>query len=121
MITWKFENSEIKFVSAPHNLDRDISKMAYANHIDPSTKIILLDGINGQPNPAVPADSNGDTSCPTVEALSVDSKKTKPRKASAELRDVSGDLAGNDNPVLGVLPTGDTVADSSASDWFSNE
>lgn len=121
MIKWKFENSGVQFVSAPENLDRDVLKMAHANHLDPNTKIIILNGIHGQPTPSDVADSNVDTSCPTVETLSLGTKKTKARKTSAELRDLSGDLDRNDDSVLGVLPTSDSLVDRSASDWFDNQ
>lgn len=93
MITWKFENSPIAFKSTEVNLDRDISKMAHANNIDPTTKIIIIDGTI--PNPAVAiSDSSVSNSCPTAQStLPKRAKKSTASEPEAvQLPSVSGDL-----------------------------
>jgi hypothetical protein len=121
MIKWKFEGTEMYFVSAPQNLDRDISKMAYANSIDPTTKITIINGDVPNPTNSDAVDSNGDPAGSEVPTVSVDAKKTKSRKATDELLDLPGDLADLDHSLNGHQPSTDLDPDSSTSDWFDDQ
>jgi hypothetical protein len=95
MITWKFEELPVTFKSKQANLIRDISKMAHANHIDPSSKITIID-INGDTNKHLPTDdlgSNGDTSSVLQPTVPVGTKKVKAGKSEADvLPTVPGDV-----------------------------
>ena len=108
MITWKFKDGTITFKSKEENLNRDISKMAYANKIDPSTKIII---INGEPTKPIPANAfrlDGDPSSLSQPTVPVGTKKAKAtKKETNELHTVSIDLddADLDSDPLVVLDT----------------
>ena len=105
MITWKFEELPVTFKSKQANLIRDISKMAYANHIDPSSKITIID-INGDTNNIILADapgSHGNTATTAQSTLSVDSEEDTPSEPEAdELSTVLFDL-GDADPDLDLL------------------
>jgi hypothetical protein len=118
MIKWKFEGKEMFFVSAPQNLDRDISKMAYANSIDPNTKITIINGDVPHTTNSDAVNSNVDTASSEVPTIPVDTKKTKSRKATDELLDLPGDLAESGYSLNGHQSPSDLDSDSSSSDWF---
>ena len=108
MITWKFKDGGITFKSKEENLNRDISKMSYANNIDPSTKIII---INGEPTKPIPTNAtrlDGDTSSVQQPTVPVGTKKAKAtKKETNELHTVFSDLddADLDPDPLVVLDT----------------
>lgn len=122
MITWKFENSPITFKSTEANLNRDISKMAYANQIDPSTKITIIDGTPNNPLPANAPGGDGDTSTIPQPTVSVGAKKTKTSKHKTdELPAVSGNVD-DATPSSDILdPSGDDGNSCWSGDWFDNQ
>jgi hypothetical protein len=86
MITWKFEELPVTFKSKQANLIRDISKMAHANHIDPSSKITIID-LYGEPNHTTFADafgSHGNTATTAQSTLSVDTEEDTPSEQEAD-------------------------------------
>jgi len=103
MITWTFEGLNTFFKSRPENLDRDISKMAYANNIDPETKTIIIDGDTNKPLLTDDLSSDGDTSPATQSALPVDAEElTCPEPEADELPSVFSNLD-NADPDLDLL------------------
>jgi len=103
MITWTFEGLETFFKSRPENLDRDISKMAYANSIDLETKTIIIDGDTNKPLLTDDLSSDGNASPVTQSAISVDTEElTCPEPEADELPTVFSDLDDAD-PDLDLL------------------
>lgn len=122
MITWKFENCPIAFKSTEANLDRDIPKMAHANHIDPTTKIIIIDGTPNNPLPADVSGGNGNTSSASQSAVSKRSKKTATNKSeTVQLPTVSSDLDDVNSESNYVEPTGDDSNTCWSGDWFDSQ
>ena len=122
MITWKFENGTIAFKSQPENLNRDILKMAHANHIDPTTKITIIDGTPNNPLPAYVSGGDGYTSTTAQPAVSKRAKKTTtPESEAVQLPTVSGDVD-DVNPESDVVePTGDDSNTCWSGDWFDQQ
>jgi hypothetical protein len=103
MITWTFEGLETFFKSRPENLSRDISKMAYANNLDPETKTIIIDGDTNHTFSTNDLGSNGDSSSATQSALPVDAEElTCPEPETNELPSVFSDMDDAD-PNLDLL------------------
>lgn len=122
MITWKFENGTITFRSSPENLNRDIIKMAHANHIDPTTKITIIDGTTNNTLPANASGGDGNPSVGSEPTVPVGAKKTKTKKHKTdELPTVSGDVDNADiEPDL--LDLLDSFGDpEQPGDWFDNQ
>jgi hypothetical protein len=121
MITWKFENSPITFKSTEVNLNRDISKMAHANKLDPSTKIIIIDGTISNPAVAI-SDSSVSNSCPTAQSTLPKRTKTPtvPEPEAVQLPTVSGDVD-DVNPESDLLGSSDNAEHSDSSvDWSNS-
>jgi len=103
MITWTFEGLDTFFKSRPENLERDISKMAYANKLDPKTKTIIIDGDTNNTFLTDDLSSNGNTGTATQSALPVDAEElTCPEPEADELPSVFSDLD-NADPDLDLL------------------
>ena len=122
MITWTFEGSNTFYKSKPENHDRDISKMALANKIDPETKIEIIDGDTNHSLPTDAVSSNGDTSTTTQSAISVDTEdNTSAEQEAVQLPPVFSDVdnAHIDPELLDLLDTfSDTIEPG---DWFDNQ
>jgi hypothetical protein len=116
-ILWKFEGKEVSYYSTPNKLERDIVRMALANNLEVDHKIKIL--YDGRINTTMPSNSNGDTSCPTVDTLYLGLDKIKPGKKAIQLRDVSGDVDQLDGSSSIHESSVDMDCDSSASDSVS--
>jgi hypothetical protein len=93
MITWKFNELDITFKSTEANLTRDISKMAWANNIEPDAKITIIDGNTNHNNPTNALSSNGDTSTIPQPTVPVGTKKVKAGKTETNVvQPVPGDV-----------------------------
>ena len=122
MITWKFENGTIAFKSQPENLNRDISKMAHANHIDPTTKITIIDGNTNNTLPADVSGGDGYTSITSQPTVSKRAKKTTtPEQEAVQLPTVSGDVDNVDPKSDVVEPTDSDSNSCWAGDWFDGQ
>jgi len=116
-ILWKFEGKEVSYYSKPDKLERDIVRMALANNLEVDHKIKIL--YDGRINTTMPADSNGNTTCPTVDTLYLGLDKIKPGKKTVQLCNVPGDVDKSDSVSdIHVTPT-DLDSDSSTSDSIS--
>jgi len=122
MITWKFKELPITFKSTEANLSRDISKMAHANHIDPSSLITIIDGDTSHLILADAFGSHGSTSSTAQSTLSVDSEDNTPAESETdELRPMFSDVdnAHIDPELLDLLDThSDTIEPG---DWFDGQ
>jgi hypothetical protein len=93
MIKWKFKDLEVYFESKTENLQRDISKMAYANGVKQTAKITIIDGPTTQFISTDTDSINGDTSTIPQPTVSVDAESTKvTEQKTDELPDLSGDV-----------------------------
>jgi hypothetical protein len=124
MIHWKFNELPITFKSTEANLIRDISKMAHANHIDPSSEITIFN-IDGDTNKHLPTDdlgSNGDTSTVLQPTVPVGTKKVKAGKSETDvLPTVPGDVD-NVNIEPELLDILDSFGDTGESgNWLDSE
>ena len=112
MITWKFNDLAITFRSTEANLTRDISKMAWANHIEPDAKITILDGNTNNTLPADAPGGDGDpgtVSQPTVPVGAKKAKTTKPKADELPTVPVHMDNADIEPDLLDLLDSfGDT-------------
>lgn len=102
-IIWSYEGKNVTFQSTPENFERDVIRMAKSNHveIDHPIKIHQDDRLTT----AVPVDSNGNTTCPTISTLPLGSKKTKIGKTTTQLLDLSGNVDRVDSTSDSVSPT----------------
>ena len=89
-IKWQFEGLNVFFVSTEKNLALDIMEQARKNGLSLEHKIITI--YDDRIITAIPSPSNGISPADEFTAVSMGVKKTKTRKASVELSDVSGDL-----------------------------
>jgi hypothetical protein len=118
-IIWSFEGQNVTFQSTPENFDRDIVRMAKSVHLEVNHPIqIHYDDRNISTDVA---DSNVDTTCPTVATLSISTKKSKVDKKTVQLCDLPGNLGGSDNNDELLSSSNNSVADDSTSDWFDNQ
>jgi hypothetical protein len=101
MITWKFEELDVYFQSKAENLQRDISKMAYANGVKQTAKITIIDGPANQFISTDSTSSDGDASTNTQSTVPVGTKKTRTRKQET---DGLSDLHGNVEPIATTDP-----------------
>lgn len=93
MITWKFDELDIYFQSKTENLQRDVSKMAYANGVSQTAKITIIDGAINQFISTDSSSSDGDASTSTQSAVPVGTKKGKARKQETDgLSNLHGDV-----------------------------
>ncbi len=78
---------------------------------------------NGNDNSTNADATDSVSTAPSSEfsAVSQDTPVAKTRKTSTKLRDLHGDLGGTSADDTPVPPTDNSVADSSASDWFSDQ
>jgi hypothetical protein len=122
MITWKFKELPITFKSTEANLSRDISKMAHANHIDPSSEITIIDGDPNKPLLADDLSSDVDTSTTAQPTVPVVAKKTKTTKHKTNVvPTVSGDVDDADIK-SDSLDTHDSSGDTiQPGDWFDEQ
>ena len=122
MITWKFNDLGITFRSTEANLARDISKMAWANNIEPDAKITILDGTTNNNLSADGSGSNG-YSCPTAQSTLPKRTKTPtvPEPEAVQLPTVSGDVDDADIK-SDSLDTHDSSGDTlKPGDWFDEQ
>jgi hypothetical protein len=122
MITWKFNDLAITFRSTEANLARDISKMAWANNIEPDAKITILDGTT---NNNLSADGSGSDgySCPTAQSTLPKRTKTPtvPEPEAVQLPTVSGDVD-DVNPESDLLDILDSFGDTGESgNWLDSK
>ena len=81
MIKWKFNDLEVYFESKTENLQRDISKMAYANNIKQTSEITIIDGPVNQFISPDTFSIYGDTASISQPTVSVGAKKVKTTKS----------------------------------------
>lgn len=101
-IKWQFEGVNTFFVSTEKNLALDIMNQARQNKLSLEHKIITI--YDDRVITAIPPISHGITPANEFTTLPVDVKKTKARKTSTELSDLSGNLGH-------ATITGDTLED----------
>lgn len=118
-IIWSFEGTNVTFQSTPENFERDIVRMSKSVHLQPTHPILIHE--DDRTSNANGSDSNGYSASLELKSVPSSTKKSKTTKATTELRDVSGDLAGSIDFSSADEPIDNGVADSSASDWLSNE
>ena len=119
-INWKFEGTEVSFKSTAESFKRDLFKMAKTLGLSPDHKFIIHNGSNNT-IPSDAFDSIIDTPSPELPTVSVDTKKTKSRKTTDELLDVSGNLAESNDLLTDDESSTDLDSDSSTSNWFDDQ
>ena len=89
-IKWQFEGLNTFFVSTEKNLALDIMDQARKNGLQLDHKIITI--YDDRVITAIPPISHGISPTNEFTTLPVDIKKTKTRKTSTELSDLSGNM-----------------------------
>jgi hypothetical protein len=114
MIKWKFNDLEVYFESKTENLQRDISKMAYANNIKQTSEITIIDGPVTQFISPDTFSIYGDTASISQPTVSVGAKKVKTTKSETnELPTVPSNV---DNVVAEPDTLESTDSDSNTSE-----
>lgn len=104
-VKWQFKGLDVSFITEDNKLAKEVMDLAKSNHLPLDTEIIIIYD-ERTTNSATADTTSGDGTTPANEfpTLPVDTKKTKSKKASAELSDLHGHVGD-------ALITGDTLED----------
>ena len=119
-ITWSFEGQEVFHISTEETLAKDVNKMAKLLKIPADTKYIIHNG-NDQSTTADATDSVSATPSPKLNAVSKRAKTTEDGETPTKLCDVYGNVDGTTDLDSGIPSSDNSVADSSASDWYDDQ
>jgi len=119
-INWSFEGQSVFHISTDESFAGDINKMAKLLKIPADTKYIIHNG-NDQSTTTDATDSISATPSPKLTAVSKRAKTTEDGETPTKLCDVYGNVDGSDDSDPGVSSSDNSVADSSASDWYDDQ